>query len=372
MATGSNNERLLNPQDYPDVAAEVIQDYNSKLRILSEENKKLKTTIAKLMRDIDRNVSGDLERREQLEIIAALSRDYLNVYQIDVRSRKCRIIKLDGYVIKGIDTNKSNEYPYNRLVEQYIADRVYQADADVLRYAMSLEKVIRELSSKQEYVSGYRVLINGEIHYYQFKYLKLDGQNENGNIIVAFKNIDSIVHEAEQKNILKAKAETDLMTGLLNRGSGQDRATESISLGCGGMLCIIDIDKFKSINDTYGHNVGDQVIIEVAGCLKKVFRNDDVVFRLGGDEFAALAPNVKSKTVAKTIITRFFKNLEKMDIPELDKRKVTASVGIVMLDEAESRDFNVLYEMADSCLYKSKESKGCAATFYRKKSKGKA
>ena len=56
------------------------------------------------------------------------------------------------------------------------------------------------------------------------------------------------------------------------------------------MFCLIDCDKFKSINDTYGHSVGDKVIIAVAEKLRKTCRDSDVVLRLGGDEFAIFMP----------------------------------------------------------------------------------
>ena len=59
-----------------------------------------------------------------------------------------------------------------------------------------------------------------------------------------------------------------------------------------GLLCLIDCDKFKSINDTYGHAVGDKVLIAIAETLQKVCRDKDVIFRLGGDEFAIFMPGI--------------------------------------------------------------------------------
>ena len=90
---------------------------------------------------------------------------------------------------------------------------------------------------------------------------------------------------------------------------------------------IIDLDNFKSINDTFGHGVGDQVIIQVAKCLKSTFREHDIVFRLGGDEFSAYAAEVTTKKIANQIIKRFIANLETIVIPELGDRTITASIA---------------------------------------------
>ncbi|MFR9099337.1 MAG: GGDEF domain-containing protein [Anaerostipes hadrus] len=72
------------------------------------------------------------------------------------------------------------------------------------------------------------------------------------------------------------------MTGLYNRGCGERKIIKAIKNNSKGFLCLIDCDKFKKINDTYGHAVGDQVIIAVAQALKKSCREHDIVLRLGG------------------------------------------------------------------------------------------
>lgn len=72
------------------------------------------------------------------------------------------------------------------------------------------------------------------------------------------------------------------MTGIRNRGSGENKITEYLVRKQCGLLCLLDCDKFKSINDTYGHAVGDKVIIAIADTLRKSCRDDDVVLRLAG------------------------------------------------------------------------------------------
>ena len=83
------------------------------------------------------------------------------------------------------------------------------------------------------------------------------------------------------------------MTGLYNRGSGERQISHLLQEKTGGLLCLIDCDKFKTINDTYGHSTGDKVIIAVAETMQKSCRDKDVVLRLGGDEFAVFMPEMR-------------------------------------------------------------------------------
>ena len=153
------------------------------------------------------------------------------------------------------------------------------------------------------------------------------------------------------------------MTNLLNRVSGEKKITEHLKNGDGGFLILLDVDHFKSINDTLGHGVGDQVIIKVANCLKSTFREHDIVFRLGGDEFSAYAAEVNTKKIANQIIKRFIANLETIEIPELGNRKITASIGATIIKPGEPVDFTEKYKLIDEGVYESKKVEGSQITF---------
>ena len=126
---------------------------------------------------------------------------------------------------------------------------------------------------------------------------------------------------------------------------------------------LLDVDHFKSFNDTYGHDVGDKVIISVANCLKSAFREHDIVFRLGGDEFSAYAAEVHDKKVANAIISRFIDNLKTIVIPELGETAITASIGAIILPQGEKADFSDNYKLIDKGVYESKKIKGSHVTF---------
>ena len=209
------------------------------------------------------------------------------------------------------------------------------------------------------YSSSYRVIEDGAIHFIEFKFIKL---NEN-TLILGFINIDEIVRDAKEKETLRTLSETDRMTGLLNRISGETKISDSLKHGKGGLFILLDVDHFKTFNDSFGHEIGDQVIINVANALKRAFREEDIVFRLGGDEFSAYAPEVHTKQIANKIIGRFIENLQNIVIPEIGDMPITASIGATVINQGESVNFTEKYKLVDKAVYESKKIKGSYTTF---------
>lgn len=320
-------------------------------------------------KDIDEAIRKHIQDKEylrnQLNIMAALSRDYYNIFKINPVDGSVVIIKLDGYVTKGMEGPGEKKYSYDALYKQYIKDRVYVEDQSAMVKAMGLEAIKKKTKPGKEYVSSYRVLDKGEIHYYQFTYLLIDEDNPNEGILAGFKNVDDIVESAREREALAILAETDIMTGILNRGSGERKVIDALKNGKCGMLCIMDIDKFKYINDNFGHDVGDKVIIAVANIINKTFRKNDIVFRLGGDEFFAFAEGISEEENGKTIIERIFKKIRKLDITELAGHEICMSAGAVIRSVNDPDDFEELYKKVDKSIYKSKEVEGSYITFDR-------
>ncbi|MBR1579913.1 MAG: diguanylate cyclase [Selenomonadaceae bacterium] len=177
--------------------------------------------------------------------------------------------------------------------------------------------------------------------------------------------VELIDEEKRREKHLVYLSETDAMTGLKNRGSGEKAIADLIAEGTEGMFCLLDADKFKSINDNYGHAVGDKVIKAIAHCLEKSFRNGDIVMRLGGDEFAAYAVVVTDVEHANIVVNRIFGLIDKIDIPELGDRKISISLGAAIFSASEDVTFTELYKRADAVAYESKKTVGNCATFYK-------
>ena len=319
-------------------------------------------------RDIDKSIRKHISDkrylREQLDIVETLSRDYYNVFKINPKTGDVVILKLDGYVTKGMEGAGEKVYSYDVLYKQYVKDRVYSEDQEWMYDAISLKTINSKLKDNSEYVSSYRVIDNGEVHYYQFTYILINANIPGSDMLAGFKNVDDIVASAKERQNLEILASTDIMTGILNRGSGERKVIDAMEQGNAGMLCIMDVDRFKDINDDYGHSVGDKVIRGIANVLKHTFKDEDIIFRLGGDEYAVYVGDLSDKEAGRAMVEKAFDEIKDMDIPELGGKKVCVSAGAAFFKEGNKGTFEDMYKLADSGVYESKKVEGSALKIF--------
>ncbi len=160
-------------------------------------------------RILDTTEHANRELEEQLAIVNALSRDYLNVYGVNARKAVARIIKMTGYDADGPEQDFQKEFSYNEIIQRYINDCVFPDDRQELTEALALERIAEKLNSVTEYSGTYRVLDNGAIHIYQFTCVTDLSDDKNGIrrgdfFLIGFRNIDEIIRkEQEQKVILE-------------------------------------------------------------------------------------------------------------------------------------------------------------------------
>ena len=188
-------------------------------------------------------------------------------------------------------------------------------------------------------------------------------RGQSGKIKSVLWMIEPIDKEKREREHLEWLSETDRLTGIMNRGGGEEKIRQIIENGEKGMLAILDADHFKSINDTFGHQVGDQVIIAIANCMKSSFRDADVVMRLGGDEFSLFLSGMTERKCAESVLARFIDNVHAISIPQITDRKIEVSIGAAFLDQESVKDFETLYKKADSGVYESKKTEGSCVTF---------
>ncbi|MBD5131088.1 MAG: response regulator [Clostridiales bacterium] len=198
---------------------------------------------------------------EQLAIVEALSRDYANVYAVDDEKSTARIIKLEGYVVEGLKDHSDEEYDYWSILERYIHTRVHPDDREELTQALSLDKVKEQLAASGEYTGTYRILDCGEVHHYQYTYLKITGgDKEKGHgdfILVGFRNIDELIRkEQEQKDVLsealaQAQYANKAKTTFLNNMSHDIRTPMNAIIGFTS-LASTHLDNKEQIRDYLG------------------------------------------------------------------------------------------------------------------------
>ena len=169
-----------------------------------------------------------------------------------------------------------------------------------------------------------------------------------------------VINIRESENKMRHLSETDQMTGLRNRGSGEKEIERLLQAGEQGLFCLLDCDKFKNINDTYGHMAGDAVLVALAEKMQQMCHETDIVMRLGGDEFAMYLRGIHTRAEAEGFFNRFFDSLQTISLPELKGEKIYVSLGAAFNDGQTGRTFDDLYKRADCALYRSKETSGYA------------
>lgn len=171
--------------------------------------------------------------------------------------------------------------------------------------------------------------------------------------------LQSELFEANEE--LKKLSETDTLTGLYNRRALAVYLKKSQSapeyLGAPFTFAMADIDRFKQVNDIYGHDAGDAVLVEVAGRIKDSVRDNDMISRIGGEEFYVVLPNVDLKQ-AEDIAENMRRGIEATTIvlPDEKELHVTCSVGVFCVQAGSEWDGEHCMGMADKALYKSKNS----------------
>jgi diguanylate cyclase (GGDEF)-like protein len=145
------------------------------------------------------------------------------------------------------------------------------------------------------------------------------------------------------------EAVTDPMTGLLNRLSLSDRFSEAVRAGGSVGLVMCDVDHFKQVNDAYGHERGDQVLIELAIRLRGILREADLAYRVGGEEFVLLLPG-RDAGAAERVAERIRRAVAATPLAGLS---VTVSVGVATA-VGDSASISQLLREADGALYRAK------------------
>ena len=173
----------------------------------------------------------------------------------------------------------------------------------------------------------------------------------------AKEHLKSLAEIAQRELIVTQLATLDDLTGIANRRGYIELAQASLKLchrqDIPASLVFFDINKFKRINDNYGHAEGDRALIAFAQQMRYTFRESDVIARLGGDEFVALLPNT-SVVSAEELIQRFRSAIDAYNQKARRGYNISFSSGIIAVDSDKPQSIDVLLDRADSVMYQQK------------------
>lgn len=190
------------------------------------------------------------------------------------------------------------------------------------------------------------------------KRLEITGAYEFRYLALTYNDIYEV--KASHEALLRHRAEHDPLTGLINRGAF-DQMKQFFKVNpCPLILLIIDVDKFKLVNDGFGHETGDKILKKVATLIKDSFRAKDYPARIGGDEFAVIVTEA-SEDIKPVILNKAALMNDYLKNPTDGLPPVSLSIGGAFSQQGFSDD---LYAKADSALYIVKEHGRCGCRFY--------
>ena len=172
-------------------------------------------------------------------------------------------------------------------------------------------------------------------------------------------NAHDITERKKTEERLHFLANYDSLTGLPNRSLAMDRLSQSLEnakrVNATGALFFMDLDGFKAVNDTLGHDIGDQLLKAVAIRLQKALRKSDTISRLGGDEFVILAQNLNSTRNVGNVAEKIVHRIAEPIILNGQHVQISASLGVAMFP-TENDDVNSLLRKADTAMYQAKKT----------------
>ena len=189
-------------------------------------------------------------------------------------------------------------------------------------------------------------------------WLSIKDGKKRGNKVISYSAIviDFTSIKENQKH-LERMAHYDVLTNLPNRSLMYDRLNHTVSLAKRHnyhvAVLLLDLDRFKEVNDSLGHHIGDLLLVDVAERLLETVRESDTVARMGGDEFLVLLPEVGSSNNAAAIAQKFIDYLSKPFFLEEHEIYVSASIGITIFP-IDGDDTDVLIKHADTAMYHAK------------------
>jgi len=306
---------------------------------------------------------------EQKRIEFAL-RESERIQHAIIDSASYSIIATDKYGII-ISMNKAAErmlgYAADELVGKHTPELIHD-QTEVISYSAQLSK---ELG--REVAPGFEAFVAkavGDISdEREWTYIRKDGSRFPVKLSVTeLRDINDftcgylgvaydITEQKRLENHMRHLAMHDALTGLPNRALFGDRLAVALERARREKqevaVALVDLDYFKRVNDTYGHQVGDELLKEVARCLMVNIRPSDTAARLGGDEFALILPNIAHPAGSTVVLNKIYKSLEEPVLIDGHEFRVSLSIGISVYPE-NGENPELLLKHADEALYAAK------------------
>lgn len=319
----------------------IIHKYNAQIVSLTVEKEKMHRTIFQT-------------ETEKL---------YENISELDITHNRMANEATESY-FESLGVPK--KLPYDKALRIIAEKQIKEEYREGYIQTFSPDNVLRAYQEGLESLSYDFMLTND--NGYTYYWMRITArifyweEDKSVRMMTYRQNIDS---EKQRELMMYEKMRRDSLTGLYNKAATQKLTRRLLTENPERSYAffILDIDSFKNVNDTYGHAIGDQVIVDFAERIKRQFREEDIVGRIGGDEFAAFVP-IPSKDWVEAKAKALSQSLQYKYSNEQKSCFVSASIGVAVSPEA-GTSFETLYQNADIALYQTKERGKNSYTVFR-------
>lgn len=336
---------------YRAISNSEIHYYSAHYICINKPNQPLKVVAG--FRNVDDIVLNQIKIKEEglYKAYEALSSIYLTMHRIDLINDTFHEIKgtklVTSSYICGVESFKEN-------AKKATIATTNPAFIDTMLKFVDIETLPDRLKGKNNISIEFRSNLYG---WCKATYIKED-EDESGKLWHVLYTVQVIEDEHQKEALLRKMAETDPLLGIFNRRKGELKIKESLEKHEDGAFCIMDCDNFKYINDHYGHDVGDLVLITIVKNLEAICDKDDIIMRLGGDELAIYTHGKKTVDDVYGIWGKVKQSLKDLKIPQLYSTPVSMSAGLCFIKPDENVSFADIYRLADKAMYESKKIEG--------------
>ena len=294
--------------------------------------------------------------------------------------RKCDFfLCLDGdtgyyEILKKNDSRIQGQMPssgnYKQELEACIRKYVAPEDRDMLLEKASMGNVLDVLEREGELMVSYgETGQDGQYVRKLLRYVYFDRQERKVLLMRQDITAEYLEQSRQKKRLNDAllHARIDSLTGLYNRQAVNAKINGILgdwAVMPASVLLFIDLDNFKTVNDTLGHRYGDKVLCSVADCFRQVLRTSDIIGRVGGDEFVAFLPGVASEEEAGECAGRLCQAVSRIPGLKLKDRGLSCSIGGAVCPR-DGRDYDSLLMKADMAVYEAKRRGKNQFAFYQ-------
>lgn len=276
---------------------------------------------------LTQRLAADAENMHVMGIINTLSGDVNDLYEVNIATREVKVYRSAGKALGVIEEIKKT-LVYEAAMEAYIAQNVHPDDMEEMRQVADLANICHMLEDSESFFYHYRVLRDGEVHYYYMKCTRIGTADSYASVILAFANEDASVNKSQLKKILQQERqqelvcemwqdERDTITGLYTQRAFAYHAKKLLENNPEDTfnVSISDIKNFELVNTMYGEAKGDELLQWLANFYVEAYP-DGIVGRYGIDQMVSIYKNPPLEQKVKAV-SLFKHYLEKAPVPNV-------------------------------------------------------